>query len=198
RLAFSPDGRWLAAASEAGRLRLLEARTGKLAHALTGDLVGLYCVNFSPDSRYLIAGGGSFQPAPGREHRALVWDLRTRKQIARLEGHTRAVIGAAFAPKNALVATSSADNTVRVWDGKTFKLRFALEGHTAPVKGLAFSPDGKVLATGSWDRTVRLWDADGGTLVARLDHPAGVREIAFSPDGKQLVAGGMMSMLKLW
>src|SRR5262249_43344338 len=121
RLTYSPNGKWLATASEDRQLRLLDALTGKLKYTLQGDLTDFYCVGFSPDSRYLAAGGGHFNR--DENNRLLVWDLETRKQVARLTGHTRAVIGVAYARRNELIATASADNTVRVWDGKSFRLK---------------------------------------------------------------------------
>lgn len=199
RLSYSRDGKWLAVATENRGLRLHEVGTGKLAYSFARNVVDYYCVGFSPDSTLLGAGGGYFRENTEPNNVALIFDVRTKKQLATLEGHVRAVIGLAFAPKNELIATASADNTVRVWDGKSFKLRSVLKGHTNAVKGVAFSPDSKLLATGSWDGSIRFWDAWQGTQLAQLNgHPGSVREIAFSPDGQLLVSGGSQRTVKLW
>src|SRR5439155_12673191 len=126
-----------------------------LKRYLVGERTAYYSVAFSPTSKYVAAGGGAFQPdGPGGPNLANVFDVESGKVVAKLTGHTRAVTNVAFAPKGELLATASADQTVRIYDGKSFALKRTLEGHGDAVKGLAFSPDGKTLATGSWDRTI--------------------------------------------
>jgi serine/threonine protein kinase len=67
-------------------------------------------------------------------------------------------------PDNKLVASGSADETVRLWDSATGAARHTPQGHLGWVKAVAFSPDGKLVASGSNDKTVRLWDSATGTV----------------------------------
>jgi WD40 repeat protein/beta-lactamase regulating signal transducer with metallopeptidase domain len=200
RLAYSRDGKWLALAGENRGLYLLDAATGRQVHRLEGDLTNFFSVNFSNDGKLLAAGGGRFNANGGNgPNQVHLFDVTTRKQVGKLTGHTLAVINIAFAKNDTLIATASADSTVRIWDGKTYQMKKELRGHSAGVKGLAFSPDGKTLATGSWDRTIRLWDPIEGKQLAQLEgHSDFVREIAFSPDGNYLVSGGGRRSVKLW
>jgi WD40 repeat protein/beta-lactamase regulating signal transducer with metallopeptidase domain len=201
RLAYSPDGLWLALAGEDRSLTLLEAVTGRLKAQLKGnETTTYYNVAFSHNSKLVAAGGGHFNPGgPAGPNLVHVFDLTTHKQVAKLTGHTLAVMNVAFAPRDTLIATSSNDTTVRLYDGKTFQFKVELRGHSAGVKGLAFSPDGKTLATGSWDRTIRLWDPVDGKQIAQFEGETGmVREIAFSPDGNYLVTGGARQSVRLW
>ena len=75
----------------------------------------------------------------------------------------------AFSTDGALLASGSADGTVRVWrvtDGKNVA---TFAGHTARVLGVGFSTDGKTVWSGSADKTMKLWSLatgrDGEVLV---------------------------------
>jgi WD40 repeat protein len=52
---------------------------------------------------------------------SLVWEVATRKELTRLEGHTGGVNGAAWRPDGACIVTASWDKTVRVWEAATGK-----------------------------------------------------------------------------
>lgn len=194
----SLDGKWVVGGQ--GRvLNLLDTATGKVKYTFAGEPTEYYSVTFSADGKLFAAGGGPAQGGPSRLNHALVFDLGTKRQVARLDGHTRAVLGLAFAPRNDFIATASADHTVRIWDRQSFKLRNVLIGHKNAVKGVAFSPDSSLLATGGWDGTIALWDPrDGRRLAQMTGHPGAVRELVFSPDGKLLASGGEKRTVKVW
>lgn len=77
--------------------------------------------------------------------------------MRQLEGHTGGVECVAFSPDGTLLASGSADTSVRLWRVADGEPLHTLEGHTASVLCLAFSPDGALLASGSADTTVQLW-----------------------------------------
>jgi RNA polymerase sigma factor (sigma-70 family) len=200
-LAYSLDRKWLAVAGENRTLRLLDPTTDKTLASLTGDSLSYFSVRFSNDSKLLAAGGGRFgtDGAGGGPNQVNLFDVATRKQVGKLVGHAQVVLQIAFSPGDRLVATASADGTVRLWDGKSFEEVRVISGHRSGVKGVAFSPDGKMLATGSFDSIIRLWDPTTGEQLGQLEgHPAAVQEIAFSPDGRYLISIGDQRTLKLW
>src|SRR5204862_53347 len=112
------------------------------------------------------------------------------------------VYAVVFSPRGDLLASGSADRTVKLWEPRTGKVLQTLKGqHTDIVRAVAFAPDQKTLASASVDRTVRLWDLATGTTTHTLTgHTGRVESLEFSPDGKTLATGGGGgdTSIKLW
>jgi WD40 repeat protein/uncharacterized caspase-like protein len=117
-------------------------------------------------------------------------------------GHTQRVDAVAFSPKDAIIATASADNTVKLWDSTTGRELRTLVGHANNVKAVAFSPDGQMLASGSLDRTVRIWNVVSGqtmrALAGKSAPLAPIACVAFSADGQLVAAGTNDGAVEIW
>ena len=117
-------------------------------------------------------------------------------------GHTSHVISLAFKPNSYLLASGSADKTIRIWNvGDNTNLRHVrtLRGHTGSVISVAWSPDGRTLASGSGDGTVRLWNPNNGINFAVLrGHTEGINCVAWHPDGRILASGSKDTTIRLW
>ena len=124
----------------------------------------------------------------------------TPQERATLKGHADSVLQVAFSPDGKLLATGSADKTVKLWDVRTGEAKNTLTGHRAEVDAVAFSPDGKLLAGGDRDGTLKLWDERTGELKTSLrkDFIGGIRWIAFSPDGKTVATANFEGAARLW
>src|SRR5438876_447063 len=101
-----------------------------------------------------------------------------------LTGHFGWVSAVAFTPDNQMLASASADRTVKLWQVSSGQIKARFRGHTDYVSALAIAPNGKILATGSYDQTARLWDVATGKERAVLSgHRGVVTGVAFAPSG---------------
>jgi WD40 repeat protein len=111
--------------------------------------------------------------------------------------HSGGVSSVSLSPDGKLLASGSADTTIKLWHVETGHLLRTFEGHLASVESVVFSPDGKLLASGSSDTTIRLWEVATGRLERTLPNGGALHSISFSPNGKWL-AGGTDDGIILW
>jgi hypothetical protein len=148
-LAFSPDGRLLAAGGWGKAATVWDVASGKRWCELPGHEYWVSSLCLSPDGKTLATAHS--------DKTIRLWEVLSGRERGRLAGHAHRVTQLAFAPDGRL-ASSSHDRTVRVWDLAAMKEAGRFEGHDAVVGPLAFSADGKQLASGGWDTTILVWD----------------------------------------
>jgi WD40 repeat protein len=190
-VAFSPDGRRLATASDDQMARLWDARTGKLL-AVLGHDEEVVRVAFSPDGRRLVTAS--------YDGTARIWDAQTGKALADPLKHQGPVVFAAFSPDGRLVVSVSEDRTARLWDAATGRPALAVPlKHTGAMVHAAFSPDGRFLATAGTDRKACVWEVATGKLVCPpLKHRHEVRRVAFSPDSRLVATASYDHTARIW
>ena len=116
-----------------------------------------------------------------------------------LTAHNDSVKSIAFSRDGKMLASGSADDTIKLWNLATNQNIATLTGNSSTVYTVAFSPDGKMLASGSIDNTIKIWDIESRQNTDTLSgHSDSIWSVAFSKDGKTLASASRDGTIKLW
>ncbi len=100
------------------------------------------------------------------------------KQIRASAGHSKPALKIAHHPKQSLLVTCGADDTVRIWNADSGAAVRTLSGHTDQVFAIAVSPDGNLIASGSYNGEVKIWKVADGTVVKAFNATPGLQTAA--------------------
>ncbi|MCC7374371.1 MAG: DUF1553 domain-containing protein [Verrucomicrobiales bacterium] len=201
-LRFSPQSGALIAAdgapSASGWVRLYAAETGQplgswMAHADT-----IYDLSLSPDGGLLATAGG--------DKLIKTWELVSQKEVARLEGHSSAVMGVAFNTNANELVSVGADKQLKLWDLKTREATVTIGGRKESFTSVAWSANGTRVVTGDDAGQVHSFsefkphtgEQSSATATERRlgAWPEIIHAVAISADGKSIFAGGQDGVVR--
>ncbi len=192
-IAYSPDGRQIAAGGADGRLHLWDATT---YHELSGyplDRLGeVWDLKYVPGRRLLAVSAGD---------RLGLWDVAARawKWLTDHTGPGQSALAPSWDGLR-LVASNVASGTAKAWDIRTsHQVSLPLPG--GQIRAMAWSRDDQLLALviqNGHTLHAEVWDTAGHRLLNPLgSSSSNVLSVAFGPD-HLLAVGGQDHTVRLW
>ncbi|KAG8930826.1 hypothetical protein FRC02_003645 [Tulasnella sp. 418] len=166
-VSYSPDGKRIALSNEAGAIYIFDVETGSLAQTYSSHAKAVRSVAWSPDSQLLLSASD--------DKRIVLHDVRTSAAsgrrpasgaVASFNGHTSWVLSTAISSDMRVVASGSADRTIKLWDIGSRACVSTMQ-ETNEVWGVSWVPaigatvGAKAFATAGADGSVRFWRAAG-------------------------------------
>jgi WD40 repeat protein/serine/threonine protein kinase/tetratricopeptide (TPR) repeat protein len=198
-LAFSPDGRTLAAgtAELARQAVLWDVDTGQRRGGPLAFKGNVNHLAFSPDGQRLAIGSA--------DSTVRLVDVKSGRAEGPPLDHRHAVGGVVFSPDSQVLLTAhdglDGKGAARLWETATGQPLSPALDHDSPVAGgaLAFSTDGSAFATGCEDGSVHLWDVASARPIGPPHMLTGkIRGIAFDASGRSWLAVDEFGVARTW
>jgi len=187
-LAFSPDGKTLAAADGGFDLSLWDASSGSRKTKFTGLASGTSRVAWSPDGKTVYGTTGNDW---------IAWDVASGKEKMKVKGEmTRTAPSIITLSADGKTIAAVGRGMLKLWNAGTGAALGEYEAHpNYGIKSVAFSRDGRFVVTTSDDRNAQLTETAGGSAGTAFKCSSRPNAAEFSPDGKTVFVADQVPSL---
>jgi WD40 repeat protein len=195
--------RAIAASPWAPLIAVSSLRQVLLIHSESLELVGILpfpegepvSLAFTPDSRYLIVGGG----IAGKSGTTITFDVTNGSRILTAAKEFDSILCCDIRPGFDIIATGSPSRLVKLWNAQENSLVKSIKKHTDWITSLDISSDGILLATGDRNGGVMVWEADsGGEFHTLRAHQAAITRAIFRHDSNLLGTSSEDGTIRMW
>lgn len=148
-IAFSPDGKYIAAGANDCMIKIWNVRDGKTARVIKEHSYQVTDVAFSHNAHWLASSADDIR----------IWEVKTGELLRILKGNVGTAYHVEFNHDDTLlISVHDNSKTVIVWDVNTGAEIRRFDDSDCHVTDVSFSPDGQHIAMAMEDQTVRIWD----------------------------------------
>lgn len=194
-LAWSPNDRRIASASDDYTAQVWDATTGNHAVIYHGHSLYVPGIAWSPDGKRVASSGA--------DTTVQIWDPDTGDPLSTYHGHSLWVNRISWSPNGKYIASGEQSSTVgrtvqvRVWETSSLNTIVVYQGHTNGVFSVAWSPDGTRVASCGYDGTVQVWEGTTGNLISTYSDNVFHYGLAWSPDSTRVVVGSQDALVRV-
>ncbi|KAF7458277.1 WD40 repeat-containing protein [Cryptosporidium felis] len=200
-LALSPDNTSFVSVAQDKRLNTYffgAEDSGKVTITLSKTLPLLeegLAVKFTPNGKFLIVSL--------LDNTVLVLHSDTLKQFLILYGHSLPVACLDVSHDNTILATGSADKTIKIWGLDFGNIQRSFHAHLECVTQVCFVRDTHYLVSTARDGSLKLWDTDKGELITILHQKSTYGQVpavslALTFDGDRIICGFLDRTIRVW
>jgi len=199
-VAFSPDGKIFASASDDTKVILWDSATSQRLRTLSGHTGYVKSIDFNSD--------GTELASTGFDNKIILWDVATGDQIGLpLTLHTRAINDVAFGSvtmggsDQLFLLSASDDRTVIRWDLTTRKpVSYTVSESTFSGDGGLSVSNGILTATvlEEQSQNIELLNTDTRVATTLSSHTGPINFLTFSPNGSLLASASDDQTVILW
>ena len=191
-IAFSPDGKDLAAADRDGELHVYDINTGAERNTIKLPGTTILGIDYSPDGKSIVAAGS--------DKTVRIFDANTLEQRQDFDGHEGPIYTVVYSlAKKPLIASVGFKSDTWIWNPETGESVAKLQGSGGDNWAVGFCRDGNHLLTGGQDGMIKVWDTKKGKQIAALrGHTAAVHDFAFDPKHHRMASSSRDGTIRIW
>ena len=188
-VAFSHDGRHLAAGAADRTIRLFETKTGKQTHILRNHADWVETVAFSPDDQKILSAS--------RDRTVRISNAATGELENTFAGHETALLAAVFSRDGQSVLSLAVGTPLTFWEPAERRSKPRTMAVSGRPDHLAWVTGG--LAMGGVDGLIRICQtSDDQTLFTLYGHPDAISAFAVGPSSDQFASGSYDGTVCVW